>query len=155
MYFFVLFSLQELLKTSSLVSLTSQLHSILTIISYKSRINTVRTAIFNLYIDVITFREHFNSLAIAQLTPSLIVPTDLFKLMQQVERDISSRPKLKLPLALNSTNTFKYYQILSVHTIQANITHHHRIHPSADVWRASPLLANTRTKCRALPQNRS
>ena len=97
---------------AELVTLTAQLHSIFMIISYKSRISTVRTAIFNLYIDVITFREHINSLAIAQLTPSLIAPTDLFKLMQQVERDISSRPKLKL---LYSTNTFKYYQILSVH----------------------------------------
>ena len=35
--------------------------------------------------------------------------------MKQVERDISVRPKLRLPLAINATNTFKYYRILSVH----------------------------------------
>ena len=100
---------------AELISLAAQLNSVFTIFSYKSRINTVRTAIFNLYIDVIIFKNHLNSLAIAQLTPSLIDPTDLFKLMKQVERDISVRPKLRLPLAINATNTFKYYRILSVY----------------------------------------
>ena len=64
---------------------------------------------------MIIFKNHLNSLAIAQLTPSLIDPTDLFKLMKQVERDISVRPKLRLPLAINAINTFKYYRILSVY----------------------------------------
>ena len=109
----ILIGMQSL--ESKLISLAAQLNSIFTIFSYKSRINTVRTAIFNLYIDVITFKNHLNSLAVAQLTPSLIDPTDLFNLMKQVERDISVRPKLRLPLELNATNTFKYYRILSVH----------------------------------------
>ena len=92
-----------------------QINFQLTIFQIHHRINLIRDVLFGLNIDLENLYELFDGLSTLTLTPRMITPRDLINLLQMVQEEIRSHPKLKLPIQVTNQTIYKYYRILKFH----------------------------------------
>ena len=78
----------------------------------RHRINIIRDSLFGLQMNLDVLYHHFSAIVNNKLTPEMILPAQLLKILQEVKEDIRDHPKLSLPEELTSILIYKYYKIM-------------------------------------------
>ena len=62
--------------------------------------------------DLDAVYKYMTTLSTTTVSPMIISPSDLRKLLAEVERDLIGHPKLGLPTSYDSKNVWTYYKLL-------------------------------------------
>jgi hypothetical protein len=86
---------------------------VLAMLQICNRLDSLRDGLDNLRKDLDHIQEYMTSLATHKVTPNLISPYDLRKILSDVEEKLKANPRLTLPTS-QQTDIWSYYQFLKI-----------------------------------------
>ena len=78
----------------------------------RHRVNVIRDAIFGLQMNLDILYHHFSAMVNNKLSPEMISPRNLLKILSNIQDDIQDHPKLSLPEELMINLVYKYYKMV-------------------------------------------
>ena len=89
----------------------------MSILQICSHLSILLAGIIQLNRDLDAVYKYMTTLSSSILSPTIISPSDLRKLLSEVETDLKGHPKLGLPTSYDGTNIWTYYKLLRIVSI--------------------------------------
>ena len=87
---------------------------IMSILQICSHLSILLVGIIQLNRDLDAVYEYMTTLSSNTLSPMIISPSDLRKLLKEVETDLTGHPKLRPPTSYDGKNIWTYYKLLRI-----------------------------------------
>ena len=86
----------------------------MSILQIHSHLSILHVGILQLNKDLEAVYKYMTTLSSNTLSPMIISPSDLRRLLTEVETDLTGLPKLGLPISFDGKNIWTYYKLLRI-----------------------------------------